>query len=108
MPENTENFFENNLFRFENAHCDCATDTINVAPGVPPETTIKVQSIPGEKIQFAFSSGVGLVRLGDKGALVEKNLLGSLISIKPGDTKSLFEYFDHNGFLFNVSNACFF
>lgn len=105
MPENTENFFENNLFRFENAHCDCATDTINVATGVPPETTIKVQSMPGEKIQFAFSSGVGLVRLGDKGALVEKNLLGSLISVKPGDTKSLFEYFDRNGFLFNVSNT---
>lgn len=105
MPENTENFFENNLFRFENAHCDCATDTINVAPGVPPETTIKVQSMPGEKIQFAFSSGVGLVRLGDKGALVEKNLLGSLISIKPGDTKSLFDYFGRNGFLFNVSNT---
>lgn len=105
MPENTENFFENNLFRFENSHCDCATDTINVAPGVPPETTIKVQSMPGEKIQFAFSSGVGLVRLGDKGALVEKNLLGSLISVKPGDTKSLFEYFDRNGFLFNVSNT---
>lgn len=103
MIENNENFFENNLFRFDNDPCDCATDTINVAPGMPPATTIKVQAIPGEKIHFAFSSGVGLVRLGEKGALVEKNLLGSLISIKPGDTAALFEYFKHNGFLFNIS-----
>lgn len=79
MTENTENFFENNLFRFENDHCECATDTINIAPGQPPVTTIKVQAIPGNKIQFAFSSGVGLVRLGEKGALVEKNLLGIII-----------------------------
>lgn len=103
MVENNETFFENNLFRFDNDPCDCATDTINVAPGIPPATTIKVQAIPGEKIHFAFSSGVGLVRLGEKGALTEKNLLGSLISIKPGDTAALFEYFKRNGFLFNIS-----
>lgn len=84
MIENNENFFENNLFRFDNDPCDCATDTINLAPGMPPATTIKVQALPGEKIHFAFSSGVGLVRLGEKGALIEKNLLGSLISIKTG------------------------
>lgn len=105
MTENAENFFENNLFRFENAHCECATDVINVAPNQPPITTIKVQSIPNEKIQFAFSSGVGLVRLGEKGALIEKNLLGSLISIKPNDTTALFEYFNRNGFLFNISSS---
>lgn len=105
MIENTENFFENNLFRFENDHCECATDTINIAPGQPPVTTIKVQAIPGKKIQFAFSSGVGLVRLGEKGALVEKNLLGSLISINSNDTTSLFEYFNRNGFLFNISSS---
>lgn len=105
MIENAENFFENNLFRFENDHCECATDTINVAPGQPPVTTIKVQAIPGEKIQFAFSSEVGLVRLGEKGALIEKNLLGSLISIKPDDTASLFAYFKRNGFLFNISGS---
>ena len=103
MIENNENFFENNLFRFDNDPCDCVTDTINLAPGTPPTTTIKVQAIPGERIHFAFSSGVGLVRLGEKGALVEKNLLGSLISIKPGDTAALFEYFRRNGFLFNIS-----
>ena len=103
MIENNENFFENNLFRFDNDPCDCATDTINLAPGMPPATTIKVQALPGEKIHFAFSSGVGLVRLGEKGALIEKNLLGSLISIKTGDTTALFEYFKRNGFLFNIS-----
>lgn len=103
MAENTDNFFENNLFRFENSPCDCAVDTRNIAPGQEPETTIKVQSITGEKIQFAFAPAEGLVRLGDKGALIEKNLLGKLIEIKSGDTAALFSYFEKNGFLFNIS-----
>ena len=43
--------------------------------------------------------------MGDKGALVEKNLLGNLIAIRNGDTKALFEYFGRNGFLFNISDT---
>ncbi len=105
MAENNDNFFENNLFRFENRPCDCAEDTHYITPSQPPQTTIKVQAIPGDKIQFAFAPVVGLVRLGDKGALVEKNLLGNLIAIKNGDTKALFEYFGKNGFLFNISDT---
>ena len=105
MAENADNFFENNLFRFENSPCDCAVDTRNIAPGQEPETTIKVQSISGDKIQFAFAPTEGLVRLGDKGALIEKNLLGKLIEIKTGDTAALFSYFEKNGFLFRISDA---
>lgn len=105
--ENTENFFESNLFLFNNEHCDCAVDTKFLSPSQPPETTIKVQAIPGDTIHFAFSAGVGLVRLGNKGALVEKNLLGSLISIKPGDTEALFNYFSNNGFLFKISDSAY-
>lgn len=105
MVENNDNFFENNLFRFENRPCDCAEDTHYITPSQPPQTTIKVQAIPGDKIQFAFAPVVGLVRLGDKGALVEKNLLGNLIAIRNGDTKALFEYFGRNGFLFNISDT---
>lgn len=105
MGENADIFFENNLFRFENSPCDCAVDTRNIAPGQEPETTIKVQSIPGKKIQFAFAPTEGLVRLGDKGALIEKNLLGKLIEIKTGDTAALFSYFERNGFLFKISDS---
>lgn len=105
MAENNDNFFENNLFRFENRPCDCAEDIHYITPSQPPQTTIMVQAIPGNKIQFAFAPVVGLVRLGDKGALVEKNLLGNLIAIKNGDTKALFDYFGKNGFLFNISDT---
>ena len=54
MLENNENFFENNLFRFDNDPCGCATDTINLAPGMPPVTTIKVQAIHGKKSILHF------------------------------------------------------
>lgn len=103
MLNNNDNFFEDNLFRFDNSPCDCAVDTNHITPSQPPETTIKVQAISGEKIKFAFAPAVGLVRLGEKGALTEKNLLGKLIAIKYGDTKALFEYFEKNGFLFKIS-----
>lgn len=105
MTENADNFFENNLFRFENRPCDCAVDIKNIAPGQAPETTIKVQSITDNKIQFAFAPTEGLIRLGDKGTLIEKNLLGKLIEIKTGDTTALFNYFERNGFLFNISDT---
>lgn len=105
MGNNTENFFEDNLFRFDNAHCACAIDKFHISPEQQPQTTIKVQALPGDPVHFAFAPGVGLVRLGEKGALVEKNLLGSLISIKHNDTDSLFDYFERNGFLFKISDT---
>lgn len=105
MGNNTENFYEDNLFRFDNSHCACAIDEFHISPDQPPQTTIKVQALPGDPIHFAFAPGVGLVRLGEKGALVEKNLLGSLISIKHNDTDSLFDYFERNGFLFKISDT---
>lgn len=105
MLENNENFYEDNLFKFENDSCDCAEDVKYISPGRPPETTIKIQAMPGNKIHFAFAPLVGLVRLGKKGAIAEKNLLGSLISIKNNDTTALFEYFKKNGFLFKISDT---
>ena len=105
MANTTDNFFENNLFRFENSLCDCAVDTRFITPGQPPETTMKVQAISENKLQFAFAPAVGLVRLGEKGALIEKNLLGNLIAIKTGDTATLFNFFKRNGFLFNISDS---
>ena len=107
MAEINDSFYENNLFRFDNSPCNCAVDTHNIAPNQPPETVIKVQSISGEKIQFAFAPTEGLVRLGNKGALIEKNLLGKLIEVKNGDTKALFNYFERNGFLFNISDISY-
>ena len=67
MTNNTENFFEDNLFRFDNTHCACAIDKFHISPEQQPQTTIKVQALPGDPIHFAFAPGVGLVRLGEKG-----------------------------------------
>ena len=105
MGITTDNFFENNLFRFDNTHCICNIDKIYFSPTQAPQTTIKVHALPGKPIHFAFAPSVGLVRLGEKGTLVEKNLLGSLISIKNKDTNSLFDFFKRNGFLFKISDT---
>ena len=106
MTPKIENFFENNLFRFNSCSCDCVEDIIHTAPMQPEKRVLKIQAVPTDTIHFAFAAGdVGLVRLGAKGALIEKNILGNLISIKSGDTAELFSFFKRNGFFFNISNT---
>ncbi|WP_127837209.1 CGNR zinc finger domain-containing protein [Clostridium prolinivorans] len=106
MSQNANNFFENNLFRFQSCACDCVEDIIHTAPGHPEKRILKLQAILEDTIHFAFAAGdIGLVRLGTKGALIEKNVLGNLISIKNGDTSALFNFFKRNGFFFNISST---
>lgn len=107
MSKNNINFYENNLFIFKGHACNCAIDTNNIAPNLPPETTLKIQSNHEHNIVFAFAPTDGLVRLGNKGAIIEKNLLGKLIEIKNGDMDSLIKFFERNGFLFNVSDSSY-
>lgn len=106
MIKNTDGFFENNLFHFKNCSCDCVEDIHHTMPGQPVKRTLKIQAVPSKPIHFAFSAGEkGLVRLGPKQALIEDNILGKLISICPGDTGSLFDFFKKNGFFFDISDT---
>lgn len=72
METNREDFFENNLFRYESYSCDCVKDIEHIAPGVEPITTLKLQSLPTKRIRFAFAAKEGLLRLASTGSIEEK------------------------------------
>lgn len=105
MEVNREDFFENNLFRYESYSCDCVKDIEHITPGAEPITTLKLQSIPARKIRFAFAAKEGLLRLASTGSIDEKNILASLISLTNRNTDVLFDFFKKNGFLFPISDC---
>lgn len=105
MEVKREDFFENNLFRYESYSCYCAKDIQHIAPGTEPITTLKLQSLPTKNIRFAFAAKEGLLRLASTGSTEEKNILASLISLPDGNTDVLFDFFEKNGFLFPISDC---
>lgn len=107
MVEKREDFFQNNLFRFESYSCYCAKDIRHITPGAEPLTTIKLQSLPGKNVRFAFAAKEGLLRLANTGAIEEMNILASLISLPNRNTDALFKFFEKNGFLFPINDSEF-
>lgn len=105
MEVKREDFFENNLFRYESYSCDCVKDIEHITPGAEPITTLKLQSLQTKRIRFAFAAKEGLLRLASTGSIEEKNILSSLISLPNGNIDVLFEFFKKNGFLFPISDC---
>ncbi|NFO02702.1 CGNR zinc finger domain-containing protein [Clostridium botulinum] len=104
MDEKKENFFENNLFRYDSFSCHCDEDTFHEAVGHEPIKTLKIQSMPNQPVRFAFAAQDGLIRLAHTGSIEEKNILASLISLPNRNLSAVFNFFKKNGFFFPVSN----
>lgn len=104
MDEKKENFFENNLFRYDSFSCHCDEDTFHATLGHEPIKTLKIQSISNQPIRFAFAAQDGLLRLANTGSVEEKNILASLISIPNNNLSAMFNFFKNNGFFFPVNN----
>lgn len=105
MNKKVENFFENNLFRYDSCSCNCDESIEHITPGDPPIKTLKVHCVPSKPIRFAFAAQEGLLRLAPTGSIEEKNILASLISLPNGNSNALFEFFNKNGFLFPISDC---
>ena len=75
LAENKDIFYENFLFRFDGYGCDCVEDIIHISPGEEPNITFKLQSLPENKITFAFAAKKGLVRIAPNGTVDEENIL---------------------------------
>ncbi|OCA97842.1 CGNR zinc finger domain-containing protein [Clostridium beijerinckii] len=103
MPVILENFFENNIFRYDSCSCECAEDIVHTAPGQPPLKTYKLQCVPSKSIRFAYAAKKGLVRIAPNGTIEESNILGTLISIPNKKPTFLYDFFNSNGFLFPIS-----
>lgn len=97
----SENFFQESLFTLNSYACSCAIDTINVAPN-EVKNVFKVLPMTDKPIKFAFQPKVGLVRIGQNGAVEDNNVLGHLLAIKDNDIKGYIKFFEKNGFFFNT------
>lgn len=102
LAENKDIFYENFLFRFDGYGCDCVEDIIHISPGEEPNITFKLQSLPENKITFAFAAKKGLVRIAPNGTVDEENILGSLIALPSKSDKMLKQFIKNNGFIFPV------
>lgn len=95
--------FLNNLFELDSYACECEKDIKNVAPGEPPETTLKIYSNAERALHFSYASKEGLNLTGPNGGVIEKNILGQLLALKDDDVKSYIRFIKKYGFLLPVT-----
>ena len=82
MSEIKENFFENNaLFKLKTYSCDMTTDIVHTTPGAAPLCEYKFISDITKPITLAYAPKKGLVRIDEKGSIVESDILGTFVSL---------------------------
>lgn len=104
MPQIIENFYENNIFRFDSFACDCEEDIQHTSPGEPPMRTYKLLSHREKPLLFSYVAKCGLARIAKNGTSEESNILGSLIALPDKKESDLIDFFRRNGFLFPISS----
>ncbi len=107
MPQIIENFYENNIFRFDSFSCDCEEDIQHTVPGEPPTRTYKLLSHPEKPLLFSYVAKCGLARIAKNGTSEESNILGSLIALPNKKESDLAEFFKRNGFLFPIDSTVY-
>ena len=102
---NSSNFFLNNFFELENSPCECKKETIYTAPGVDPSYVLKVcAKSDSDTLRFSYSAQKGLNQSGNAGGVINENILGQLLAIKPTDMDGTIEFLQKYGFIFPVSS----
>ncbi len=102
---NSSNFFLNNFFELENSPCECKKETIYTAPGVDPSYILKVCAKPdSDTLRFSYSAQKGLNQSGNAGGVINENILGQLLAIKPNDMDGTIEFLQKYGFIFPISS----
>lgn len=94
-----ENFFNSGIFTFSTYSCSCNKTAVHINISDEPVPAIELQPNTSQKLNFAYGSRVGLVRLNDDGSIAESNILGKLIGIKSKDIDSYCTFFKSNGYL---------
>jgi hypothetical protein len=107
MSKNSDVFFENFLFRFNEYGCECVEDVIHTAPGAAPDRIFKLQALPDCKHTFAYAAKKGLVRIAPNGTIEEENILGSLIALPNKNQKEFNTFVKNNGFIFPVTTTAY-
>ena len=105
MSEIKENFFENNaLFKFKTYSCDMSVDTIHITPGEEPICEYKFIANTSKPVTLAYAPKKGLVRIDEKGSIIESDILGTFVSLCDKKEKDLIKFVNENGFIFPIND----
>ncbi|WP_395152209.1 hypothetical protein [uncultured Allofournierella sp.] len=103
MAKKLSEILMSSFFSCENLVCNCQKDTVNVAPGADPQTTLKICGIVQQPLKFSYMPQKGLNLSGNAGGVIQSNVLGKLLAIKDGDIDSHIQFFHQFGFLVPIS-----
>ncbi|MBP2658200.1 MAG: hypothetical protein H6Q69_1232 [Firmicutes bacterium] len=104
MAEKISEIFLNNMFECDGYACHCEKDIENVAPGMPPKTTLKLYCELDKPLRFSYAPRAGLNLTGIAGGAIAKNILGKLLAIPDGDIDKHIEFFQTYGFLLPIKS----
>ena len=104
MAGKISEIFLNNMFECDGYTCHCEKDIENVAPGIPPKTTLKLYCELDKPLLFSYAPRAGLNLTGVAGGVIEKNILGKLLAIPDGDIDKHIEFFETYGFLLPIQS----
>lgn len=108
MSEIKENFFENNaLFKLKTYSCDMTTDIVHTTPGEEPLYEYKFILDITKPITLAYAPKKGLVRIDEKGSIVESDILGTFVSLGDKKEKDLIKFVNENGFIFPIDSTSY-
>ena len=101
-----ENFFNlgTDFFSFTNKKCKFDLEVETDINSALSQNTLVV-SLLDEPIHYSFSSNKGLCTTTEFGSIKKSNLLGRLISLPSNRAKPLLQFFEENGYLFNIGNT---
>jgi len=103
MAKKISEIILNTMFEYSGYSCKCVKDTENVAPDLPPKTTLKMYEDLSRPLAFSYTMGEGLNMTGNAGGVIEKNILGKLLALPKNDTDALMGFFEEFGFLLPLS-----
>jgi len=103
MAEKISEIILNTMFEYSGYGCKCVKDTENVAPDMPPKTTLKMYEDITRPLAFSYAKGEGLNLTGNAGGVIKKNILGKLLALPKNDTNALIGFFEKFGFLLPLS-----
>lgn len=100
MTGKISEIFLNNMFECDGYTCHCEKDIENVAPGIPPKTTLKLYCELDKPLLFSYAPRTGLNLTGVAGGVIEKNILGKLLAIPDGDIDKHIAFLRHMDFYY--------
>lgn len=111
-----ENNFLSALFTYHGNICKIVRETRYEDPAAPPQTHLKIVSLPKKKLFFSYTRDTGLNLSGRAGGVVAGDVLGALQAIPPTttdkydgyipdpDIEAHINFIEKYGFLFPISS----